>query len=47
LKAPKKKDDAAPPVKGKDSEEEGAEAKDEEGDDKVDEVDEATSEETE
>jgi hypothetical protein len=47
LKAPKKKDDEAPPVKGKDTEDEGAEAKDEEGDDKIDEIDEATSEETE
>jgi hypothetical protein len=47
LKAPKKKDDEAPPVKGKDTEDEGAEAKDEEGDDKIDEVDEAGSEEPE
>jgi len=49
LKAPKKKDDEAPPVKGKDTEDKDAEEKDEkdeEGDDKVDEVDEATSEET-
>jgi hypothetical protein len=43
LKAPKKKDDEAPPVKGKDSEEEGAAEKDEEGDDKIDEIDEAGS----
>jgi chromosome segregation ATPase len=47
LKAPKKKDDEAPPVKGKDTEEEGATEKDEEGDDKIDEVDEAGSEEPE
>jgi hypothetical protein len=47
LKAPKKKDDEAPPVKGKDTEDEKAEEKDEEGDDKIDEVDEAASEETE
>jgi hypothetical protein len=45
LKA-KKKDDEAPPVKGKDSEDKEAEEKDEEGDDKIDEVDEATAEET-
>merc|ERR1711937_387631 len=42
-----KKDDEAPPVKGKDTEEEGATEKDEEGDDKIDEVDEAGSEEPE
>ena len=47
LKAPKKKDDEAPPVKGKDSEEKDAEEKDEEGDDKIDEVDEAANEEVE
>jgi len=47
LKAPTKTDDAAPPVKGKDSEDKDAEEKDEEGDDKIDEIDEATSEEPE
>lgn len=48
LKAPKKKDDAAPPVKGKDTEEEGAAAKDDEDKDTIDEdVEEATSEESE
>lgn len=47
LKAPKKKDDAAPPVKGKDTESADADAKDEDGDDKIDEVDSITSEETE
>jgi hypothetical protein len=44
LKAPTKTDDAAPPVKGKDSEDKDAEEKDEEGDDKIDEIDKATSE---
>lgn len=47
MKAPTKTDDAAPPVKGKDSEDKDAEEKDEEGDDKIDEIDEATSEEPE
>lgn len=44
MKSPNKKDDAAPPVKGKDTEEEDAEAKDEDGDDKVDDVDEESEE---
>jgi chromosome segregation ATPase len=44
LKAPKKKDDSAPPVKGKDTEEKDAEEKDEDGDDKIDDVDEEVDE---
>jgi len=49
LKAPKKKDDEAPPVKGKDTESKDAEEKDkdEDGDDKIDQIDEITNEETE
>jgi chromosome segregation ATPase len=47
LKAKTKKDDEAPPVKGKDTEGEDAAEKDADGDDKIDEVDSATSEETE
>lgn len=46
MKAPNKKDDAAPPVKGKDTEEEGAEEKDADGDDKVDDIDEKEADET-
>jgi hypothetical protein len=44
LKAPKKKEDKAPPVKGKDTEDKDVEEKDEDGDEKVDEVDEKTGE---
>jgi hypothetical protein len=46
LKAPKKKDDAAPPVKGKDTEDEGAEEKDDDTEEKIDEVETTTTEET-